>query len=111
MAVTKYIFWLGLAELSFYVSGFIVQAAAGHILGPARYGVFGLIVTLTILIASLIGNGIPIAMSKFISAELSKKPEIIPAIKRKAAISQFIFDDDRDRAVLFWCPAHCNRFA
>jgi len=90
MAVTAYIFWLGLAEMLFYISGFIVQTAAGRILGPSAYGIFGLIVTLTILIASLIGNGIPIAMSKLISADLSKNPKQIPAIKRTAAISQFI---------------------
>ena len=88
--VSKYIFWLGLAEMLFYVSGFIVHAAAGRILGRADYGVYGVIITLTILIASLIGNGIPIAMSKFLSAELTKKPEMIPTIKRTAAISQFI---------------------
>ena len=90
MAVTAYIFWLGLAEISFYISGFIVQSAAGHILGPADYGTFGLIVTLTILIASLIGNGIPIAMSKFLSSNLKHKPEMIPVIKRKSAIAQIV---------------------
>jgi len=90
MAVTKYIFWLALAELYFYVSGFIVQAAAGRILGPEQYGVFGLIVTLTILIASLIGNGIPIAMSKFLSVEFANKPERVTAIKRTGALTQFV---------------------
>ncbi|HEX8974680.1 MAG TPA: oligosaccharide flippase family protein, partial [Patescibacteria group bacterium] len=87
---TAYIFWLAFAEMLFYISGFIVQAAAGHILGPAQYGIFGLIVTLTILIASLIGNGIPIAMSKFLSSEFKRKPELVSVIKRKGAIAQFI---------------------
>jgi PST family polysaccharide transporter len=90
MAVTPYLFWLGFAEILFYISGFIVQSAAGHILGPTDYGIFGLIVTLTILIASLIGNGIPIAMSKFLSGSLSKKPHLIHTIKRKAALAQFV---------------------
>jgi len=90
MAVTAYIFWLGLAEMLFYVSGFIVHSAAGRILGPADYGTYGIIITLTILIASLIGNGIPIAMSKFLSADFSKKPQLIPIIKKKSAIAQLI---------------------
>ncbi len=90
MAVTAYIFWLGLAEILFYISGFIVHSAAGRILGPADYGVYGIIITLTILIASLIGNGIPIAMSKFLSADLTKKPGLISVIKKKAALAQLI---------------------
>lgn len=90
MSVTPFIFWIGLAEMLFYISGFIVHAAAGRILGPADYGVYGLIVTLTILIASLIGNGIPIAMSKFLSEALANKPQSIHAIKRQGAIAQFI---------------------
>ena len=90
MAVTAYIFWLALAELFFYVSGFIVQSVAGRILGPAEYGTFGLIITLTILIASLIGNGIPIAMSKFLSAEIKNNPKMISVIKRKGALAQFV---------------------
>jgi O-antigen/teichoic acid export membrane protein len=90
MPVTAYIFWLGFAEILFYISGFIVHAAAGRILGPSEYGIYGLIITLTILITSLVGNGIPIAMSKFLSADLKNKPELIPAIKRTGAIAQFI---------------------
>jgi O-antigen/teichoic acid export membrane protein len=90
MAVTAYIFWLGLSEMLFYASGFIVHAAAGRILGPAEYGVYGLIITLTILIASLIGNGIPIAMSKFLSANLTKNPHLIRIIKHKSALAQLV---------------------
>ncbi|NTV41314.1 MAG: oligosaccharide flippase family protein [Candidatus Moranbacteria bacterium] len=90
MPVTAYIFWLGIAEILFYVSGFIVHSVAGRILGPTEYGTYGIIITLTILIASLIGNGIPIAMSKFLSANLTKKPDLISIIKQKSAIAQLI---------------------
>jgi stage V sporulation protein B len=104
MAVARYIFWLALAELSFYVSGFIVHAAAGRILGPADYGIYGLIVTLTILIASLVGNGIPIAMSKFLSSALAKDRDSIRAIKIKSAIGQIMLMGSITAVFFFGAP-------
>ena len=108
MAVTAYIFWLGLAEILFYVSGFIVHSAAGRILGPAEYGIYGIIITLTILIASLIGNGIPIAMSKFLSSNLNKKPQLISIIKRKSANAQLILMGTITAIFFFGAPLIAN---
>lgn len=90
MTLAKSVFWLAFAEILFYASGYVIHAGAGRILGPADYGRYGLIVTLTILITALIGNGIPIAMSKFLSEYFEKKPEKVAAVKKQAFAAQTI---------------------
>lgn len=76
------------AEFAFYLSGYVVHTAAGRILGPQEYGRYGLVVTLTLLVANLIGSGVPIAMSKFLSEAKAKYPEKLLTIKRKGAQAQ-----------------------
>lgn len=91
MSLGRSFFWLSIGEFLFYISGYLVQAGAGRILGPQDYGKFALILTITILIANLIGNGIPIAMSKYISEFSKSDPGKIHDIKKKGALAQFIF--------------------
>lgn len=82
--------WLTLSEIIYNISGFIVHSAAGRILGPEDYGRFGLIVTLTTMIIILIGNGIPTAMSKYLSEIFETDPGKIYGIKRSALKLQMI---------------------
>jgi O-antigen/teichoic acid export membrane protein len=51
--------WLTVSEIIFNIAGYVIQSAVGRILGPADYGRYSLIVTLTTMIIILIGNGIP----------------------------------------------------
>lgn len=76
--------WLTTSEIIFNLAAYIVHAFVGRILGPADYGRYGLVVTLTTMVIVLIGNGIPTAMSKYISEFLEKSPEKIHAVKRQA---------------------------
>jgi O-antigen/teichoic acid export membrane protein len=62
----------------------------GRILGPSDYGRFGLVVTLTTMIIVLIGNGIPTAMSKYLSEVFETAPEKIYGIRRAAARLQLL---------------------
>jgi len=62
----------------------------GRILGPEEYGRYGLVVTLTTMIIILIGNGIPTAMSKYLSEFFETKPEMVPAIKKQALRLQIL---------------------
>ncbi len=73
---------LMIAEVLFNLSGFVVQTGAGRILTPADYGRYGLIVSLTIMVITLVGNGIPISMGKYLSEIHETKPEMVPVIKR-----------------------------
>lgn len=82
--------WVTISEIIFNLAGFVIHSVVGRILGPADYGRFGLIVTLTTMVIMLIGNGIPTAMSKYISEIYDTNPRLVGVIKRQTIILQSI---------------------
>lgn len=89
-SLAKATFWVTVSEIIFNVSGFIIHAVVGRMLGPADYGRYGLVITLTTMVIILIGNGIPTAMSKYISEVFESNPPMVRVIKRQAIILQTI---------------------
>jgi len=79
----KSIFWLTLSEILFNLSGYIIHAVAGRHLGPADYGRYSLVITLTTVIVVLVGNGIPTAMSRYLSEAFEKNPSMVFSIKKQ----------------------------
>jgi stage V sporulation protein B len=61
----------------------------GRILGPAQYGRYGIVVTLTTMVVVLIGQGVPTAMAKYLGEIYDTKMGLIPTIKRQTAKIQF----------------------
>lgn len=86
--LAKSTLWLVVSEIIFNLSGYVIHSFVGRILGPADYGRYGLVVTLTTMIIILIGNGIPTAMAKYISEFFETNPSMVLAIKRKAVFLQ-----------------------
>ena len=82
--------WLTVSEVIFMVAGYVIQSAVGRILGPADYGRYSLVVTLTTMVIILIGNGIPTAMSKYLAEIFESAPERILGIKRQAMRLQIL---------------------
>ncbi len=82
--------WLTLSEIIFNIAGYIIHSSVGRILGPADYGRFSLVVTMTTMVIILIGNGIPTAMSKYLSEIFESAPEKIIGIKHAALRLQVI---------------------
>ncbi|MEI9967009.1 MAG: oligosaccharide flippase family protein [Candidatus Moraniibacteriota bacterium] len=68
-----------------------MQLGAGRILGPTEYGRFTLVITITLLLANLVGNGIPIAASKLLGGTDPRKRSLIRHIKRHVALAQALF--------------------
>lgn len=89
-SITASILWLTIAEIIFNFSGYIIHSFLGRMLGPADYGRYGLIVNLSTTIVMLIGNGIPTAMSKYISGIFETQAGLVTVIRRQAAILQII---------------------
>jgi stage V sporulation protein B len=87
-SIAKSALWVTASEIIFNLSGFIIHSILGRILGPADYGRYGIIVTLTTMVIILIGNGIPTAMAKYISEIFNTNPYLILKIKRQAIIIQ-----------------------
>ena len=89
MSLFSISFWLVLSELAFNLSGYVIHAFLGRFLGPAEYGRLGIIITFSTMIVVLIGRGIPIAMSKYLS-EIKKEdlPQKAPEIKNLALWEQ-----------------------
>ena len=90
MSLIKASFWLTLSELFFNLSGYVTHAVLGRTLGPAEYGRYGLIITISTMIVVLIGRGVPVAMSKYLSEVYKKKPGEIKHIKKISAETQII---------------------
>lgn len=80
------------AEFLFYLSGYVVHMGAGRILGVEEYGKYSLIITVTLMIANLIGAGLPVAMGKFLSASHAKGNwPLASHIKKQVALWQSVF--------------------
>ncbi|KKR22156.1 MAG: putative polysaccharide biosynthesis protein [Candidatus Moranbacteria bacterium GW2011_GWA2_39_41] len=82
--IAKSALWVTVSEILFNLSGFIIHSVLGRVLGPADYGRYGLIVTLTTMVIVLIGNGIPTAMAKYISEIYETNPLGVLQIKKQA---------------------------
>lgn len=82
--------WLTTSEIIFNIAAYVVHAVVGRVLGPADYGRYGLVVTLTTMVIVLIGNGIPTAMAKYISEKIETNPADIRSIKHQAGKIQLL---------------------
>ncbi|NTW75792.1 MAG: flippase [Candidatus Moranbacteria bacterium] len=80
--------WLTVSEIIFNASGYVIHSVVGRLLGPSDYGRYGLIVNLTTTVIILIGNGVPTAMSKYMSEIFETHPDRILGIKRKTIFLQ-----------------------
>ncbi|MDD3486800.1 MAG: flippase [Candidatus Moranbacteria bacterium] len=88
--LAKSFLWVALSEILYNLSGYIIHAVMGRVLGPADYGRFGIIVTLTTMTIVLIGQSVPTAMSKYLSEIFESKPNLIPVIKKQTAKIQAV---------------------
>lgn len=81
--LVKSFFWVTISEIFYNLSAYVIHAVMGRILGPADYGRFGIIITLTTMTVVLIGQSVPTAMSKYLSEVFEKEKGLIPVIKRQ----------------------------
>jgi stage V sporulation protein B len=88
--LVKSFFWVTISEVIYNLSAYVIHSGMGRILGPAEYGRYGLVVTLTTMVVVLIGQGVPTAMAKYLGEIYDTKPGLVPIIKKQTAKIQFI---------------------
>lgn len=108
MNLAKSALWVTFSEILFNLSGFIIHSVLGRFLGPADYGRYGIIITLTTMVIILIGNGIPTAMAKYISEYFTHNSAMVKVIKRQAIILQTIIIGSITILFFFSIPLICR---
>lgn len=106
--IAKSALWVTFSEILFNLSGFIIHSVLGRFLGPADYGRYGIIITLTTMVIILIGNGIPTAMSKYISEYFETNPRMVKKIKSQAITLQAIIIGSITILFFFSIPLICK---
>jgi stage V sporulation protein B len=106
--LAKSALWVTFSEILFNLSGFVIHSVLGRFLGPADYGRYGIIITLTTMVIILIGNGIPTAMAKYISEYFETNPRMVRVIKKQAIILQTIIIGGITIIFYFSIPLICK---
>jgi len=84
--------YLMAAEVVFMGSGYVMHFAVGRWLGPGLYGIFGLVLYLTVMLRAAFLEGIPKAVSKYTAEDNSNANAIKKeAIRIQIVLSTFIF--------------------
>jgi stage V sporulation protein B len=107
-SIIKASLWLTLSELFFNLSGYVTHSILGRTLGPAEYGRYGLIITIATMMVVLIGRGVPIAMSKYLSEVWKTDPAQVNHIKKVGATVQFFIIVLTTALYYFLAPVFAN---
>ena len=107
MSLVRASIWLTISELIFNFSGYVIHSVLGRTLGPAEYGRYSLIIFSTMIVV-LVGRGIPIAMSKYLSEIRKDNPEQIPHIKKTSALVQVILIGSVTIFYFLFAPVFCK---
>ncbi|MFC1648897.1 oligosaccharide flippase family protein [Nanoarchaeota archaeon] len=68
-SISQGVLYLGIAQMIFVITGYILNIALGRILGPASYGIFGVVTAINAAFIMALAPGVPGAVGKYISEE------------------------------------------
>ena len=86
-SVSKGTFYIGIKQLTFLITGYVVHIGLGRLLGPQLYGLYTVTtILITVVVMNLLISGIPQAVSKYISED----PSRAESVKRSGFEIQFL---------------------
>ncbi len=65
--------WLVAGQLAFLASGYVVNVVAGRVLGPADYGLLGVVLVLTTAMYVVQGQGVPQALARAVASDPARE--------------------------------------
>jgi O-antigen/teichoic acid export membrane protein len=77
--------YLLVAQIIFFISAYAMHIFLGRYLGPVAYGLFGVVLYASTIVHTFVASGLPMAVSRYISAE----PEKTEAIFQRGLQLQF----------------------
>jgi len=81
------VFYYFLSTSTFIICGYGIHIGLGRILGPADYGIFGIVISLSSMSYLFFNNGIQFAVSKYVS----EKGTVAYPVLKSAIKIQFVF--------------------
>lgn len=71
--------YLLIAQITFVLTGYALHIILGRYLGPLEYGLFGVVLYVTNMIRAFVSTGIPMAVTRYVSAEPARAEAIYRA--------------------------------
>ena len=68
--------YLLVAQIIFFICAYAMHIVLGRYLGPAEYGLFGVVLYASTIINTFVASGFPMAVARYVSAE-PKKSEVV----------------------------------
>jgi len=91
-SVSRGALYLMVAQVVFMATGYIVHFGLGRLLGPALYGVFGVVLSLVMASNALLISGIPSAVSKFVSEDNGHAGAVLrKALRLEVGLALLVF--------------------
>lgn len=90
-SLAKGTLYLTISQAALMASGYIIHISVGRFLGPADYGVFGIIMSIMTLMNILFMTGIPQASSKFIATDKNVNKVIKTSLNLQIIFSVIVF--------------------
>jgi O-antigen/teichoic acid export membrane protein len=77
MSISQGTLYLTIANLTFLLSGCIINIGLGRMMGPESFGIYAVIISIATIFNLIFSTGIPQAISKYTSEDVCHKKSVL----------------------------------